>query len=179
MAPTPPTTTSRLKLHYSGPFNEHNMVFHGVTGVAQNDLRTAVAAVVTAMVGMCWNATTFDTAEYAPAGSAVFSPDGSWASITRVSSTNPGANDAPSHFTQFGARSLSSGKRAKWYLFESSLRDNDRMRYQNADDADVALVNGLLLSNNAVIGCIDGSIFGVYGYANVGQNDHLTHKARS
>lgn len=178
MSPTPPNTTSRYKVHYTGPFGSHTMLFHGVTGVTQAELRAGVAAIVNDMSGQTWNTTTFNSAEFSAAGSSFFTLDAEWDAITRTSATNPGVNDAPSHFVQYGGRTPSTGKRAKFYLFESTLRDNDTMRYTVADDADVAAIVSEFISQNAVVGAIDGNALAYYGYANVGQNDYLTHKAR-
>jgi hypothetical protein len=179
MAPADPTATIRYKVSYTGPFGTHKMLFHGVDGTTLDDLRDAVASVIAPMVGSCWNTTTFNIGEFALVGNTFYSIDVSWVTQTRTSSTNPGVNDAPSHFAQWGARSTGSGRRAKWYLFETAIRDNDTMRYQAADNADVGDVVDALVAADGVIGVIDGTLMTVYQYANVGQNDHLTHKARS
>jgi hypothetical protein len=178
MAPVPPNTTNRYKVHYTGPFGSHTMLFHGVTGTTQATLRAAVAEVVGDMAGMTWNGTSFDRAEYSAAGSSFFVADPDWDAIVRVSGTNPAATDAPSHFSQFGGRSPTTGVRAKWYLFEDALRDNEDMRFTTADSGDVAAVVASLSANSTSIATIDGTAFSAYGYANVGQNDYLTHKAR-
>jgi hypothetical protein len=178
MAPTPPNTTARLKVHYHGPFGAHTMLFHALTGEGDATFRTDVLNVILAMSGMCWNTTTFDRAEFAAAGSSIFSIDPGWSVVTRSSATNPAATDAPSHFAQFGGRSPTTGKRVKWYLFEDANRDTADMRFTTVENADVAAVVDAIEAGSSTIGCIDGSPIGVYQYANVGQNDFLTHKAR-
>jgi hypothetical protein len=154
------------------------MLFHAQTGEGDATFRTDVLNVILAMSGMCWNGTTFDSAEFAAAGSNIFSLDPGWSVVTRTSSTNPAATDAPSHFVQFGGRSPSTGKRVKYYLFEDATRDTADMRFSIAENADVAAVVDAIEAGAATIGAIDGTPITVYQYANVGQNDFLTHKAR-
>jgi len=178
MAPTDPNTTARLKVHYHGPFGAHTMLFHAQTGEGDATFRTDVLNVILAMSGACWNGTTFDRAEFAAAGSSIFSEDPGWSVVTRTSATNPAASDAPSHFAQFGGRSPTTGKRAKWYLFEDTLRDTSDMRFSVGENADVLAIVEAIEAGAATIGAIDGSPIGVYQYANVGQNDYLTHRAR-
>ncbi len=178
MASVDPTTTSRMKVHYSGPFGEHTMLFHGELSSTQSELRTKVAEVVQDMSGMCWNGTTFFRAEYAAAASNLFFEDADWDAITRTSATNPGAADAPSHFIQFGGRTNPGGVRVKLYLFECALPDNEDMRYSVADSADVALVVADLNGPSQSIAAVNGIVAQWYAYANAGQNDYLTHKAR-
>jgi hypothetical protein len=154
------------------------MLFHAQTGEGDATFRTDVLNVILAMSGACWNGTTFDRAEFAAAGSSIFSEDPGWSVVTRTSSTNPGAGDAPSHFAQFGGRSPSTGKRAKWYLFEDALGDTADMRFSVGESADVSDIVDAIEAGAATIGAIDGTPIGVYQYANVGQNDYLTHRAR-
>jgi hypothetical protein len=178
MAAADPLQAIRLKVHYTGPFGEHTMLFHGVDGVSQADLVTSVRNVLTVMVGLTWNTTSFDRAEQAIAGSNLFFAVPAWTPITRTSATNPAATDSPSHFAQFGGRSNFDGRRVKYYLFEDAMRDNEDMRFTYADNADVADVVDALAAEEDVIGTITGSQYVPYQYANVGQNDYLTHKAR-
>jgi hypothetical protein len=178
MPPANPTATSRLKVHYTGPFGQHDMLFHAVSLVARATLVASVRNVLTVMVGLCWNTTSFDGAEFAAAGSNLFFPETPWTPITRTSATNPAATDAPSHFTQFGARSGVDGRRAKWYLFEDTLRDTADMRFSIAESADVADVVAAFEAEATVIGSITGTTLNWYQYANVGQNDYITHRAR-
>ena len=178
MAPIDPLTTNRYKVSYTGPFGTHTMLFHGINSSTQSELRDSVAEVINDMSGMTWNGTTFNKAEYALDGSPLFFDDPDWTTITRTSATNPTATDAPSHFVQFGGRTLIGGVRVKLYLFETTLRDNEDMRYSVADDADVALIVDDLNDPSTSIAAINGNRATWYGYANVGQNDYLTHKAR-
>lgn len=178
MAPVSPTTTNRLRLTYTGPFGTHTMVFHGRVGSTQSGLRAAVVAVVAAMTGFQWNTTVWDKAEYAPAGSNIFNIDTAWSTIVATNGNNPTAASAPSGFAQFGGRGNGDGVRAKWYLFEDVADSNATMRIQAGDNATIAGVISALEDNSAVIGNIAGSLLSIYQYANLGQNDYLTHKAR-
>jgi len=178
MAPVPPLTTNRYKVTYTGPFGTHTMLFHGISTSTQSELRGDVTEVVNDLSGMTWNGTSFFKAEYALAGSPLFFNDPDWTAVTRTSATNPTATDAPSHFVEFGGRTLIGGVRVKLYLFESTLRDNADMRYSVADDADVAAIVDTLNDESTSIAAINGNRATWYNYANVGQNDYLTHKAR-
>lgn len=179
MPPTPPATTIRYKVHYTGPFNSHTMLFHGILGADPIVLRNAVRNVAIAMSGAQWNTTTWHAAEVALAGNTFFTADVGWTAVTRTSATNPSASSAPSHFANFGGRSPTTGKRVKFYLFEDTLGDTEDMRFSGPENADVAAIVNELISEDTVIGAIDGTDVVWYNYANVGQNDFLTHKARS
>jgi hypothetical protein len=52
------------------------------------------------------------------------------------------------------------------------------MRFSVGENADVLAIVEAIEAGAATIGAIDGSPIGVYQYANVGQNDYLTHRAR-
>jgi hypothetical protein len=154
------------------------MLFHGGEGDDAAALREMVADVIQPLSGMCWNGTTFNVAEFAAAGSNLFFLDGVWTPITRTSATNPGANDTPSQFVQFGGRSPVDGTRVKLYLFETVEKGNEDMRLLRADSADVDAVLDVLDAFENTISTISGQVPVWYQYANLGQNDYLTHKAR-
>lgn len=178
MAPTDPTTALRMKVHYSGIFGAHVMLFHGQTGVALAALAASVANIINQMKDACWDQTRFDVAEYSNPGSNIFLPYAPWTPVQSASTFAPQLGDAPSAFVQFGGRSTSTGKRAKWYLFNSRIPDNFKMRVPLGSVGAVDGVIAALDNESGVIGAIDGSELGIYKYANVGQNDYLTHKAR-
>jgi hypothetical protein len=154
------------------------MLFHSETGADAATFEADVRVVLEAMKGQCWNGTTFGTAEKAAAGSNLFFLVDDWEPIVRTSSTNPGVTDSPAHFVQYGGRSQEDGVRAKLYLFEAATKDNAEMRIPVGDDADVAAVVEALNVTTDTIGSISGSTVVWYAYANTGQNDYITHRAR-
>jgi len=179
MAPVDPTTTNRLRVHYTGPFGEHTMLFHGLLETSQAALRSAVAAVVSDMIGAQWDGTTWDTAEYAEAGSNLFFPDAVWDAITADNANNPTASSAPSAFLQFGGRGSEDGRRVKWYLFEVVTQGYNTMRIASSVTTTISNITNQLGTEVNSIGNIAGQPVNIYQYANVGQNDYLTRKARS
>jgi hypothetical protein len=178
MAPADPIAQIRYRVSYVGPFNRHTMLFHSVGASSLIDLRTGVAAIITAMASCVWETAVFDRAEVAAAGSPFFFPDADWVSISSTTADNPSPLAAPSQFVQWGARAPSDGRRAKWYLFESIMSNSTTMRIPEFVNAAVDAVTNALQDNGDVVGTITGSQYVVYRYANVGQNDHITHKAR-
>ena len=52
------------------------------------------------------------------------------------------------------------------------------MRLSSAENADVSAIVSAIIAANEQVGAIDGSAITPYAYANVGQNDYITHKAR-
>lgn len=178
MAPTPPNTALRMKIHYTGFFGTHVMLFHGKTGTTLATLAASVHNIVNLMKDACWDQTTFNTAEYSEPGSSIFLPYAPWVPVTTGSEYAPQSTDSPSAFVQFGGRSMSTGKRAKWYLFNTRIRDNSKMRVRLGANGAVDGVIAALDIESGVIAAIDGTTLGIYAYANVGQNDYLTHKAR-
>jgi hypothetical protein len=66
----------------------------------------------------------------------------------------------------------------KLYLFETVEKGNEDMRLLRADSADVDAVLDVLDAFENTISTISGQVPVWYQYANLGQNDYLTHKAR-
>lgn len=178
MPPIAPNHTTRYKVHYTGPFGSHTMLFHGAPEDTAATLRDLVAAAVQPLSGACWDGTVFNVGEFAAAGSNFFFADAGWTTIERVSTTNPGAEDGPSQFLQFGGRASNDGTRVKFYLFEQVYKGNAAMRLNYSENADVAAVLDVLNSFENTLSTISGRIPTWYNYANLGQNDYLTHKAR-
>jgi len=177
MAPVDPTTTSRCRVHYSGPFGNHTMLFHGRTGVGEAALVSSVRNVIDLFAPLMFDGASFGSAEFAAAGSNLFFAT-TWASIDSTGPENPVINNAPSLFIEFGARGDSDGVRAKLYLFESGFLPRADMRYQAGENADLDAAIAELQSQDSVIGNIAGTHVIWYSYVNVGENDYLTHKAR-
>lgn len=178
MAPVPPNTTMRLRAHYTGPFDSHTMLFHATTGLSEADFIGDVQDIIDQMANCQYNGTVWDTAELAAAGSNLFFPVATWTPITSGSAINPVTGSGPSTFIQWGGRGLNDGVRVKLYLFETYLLPTDNMRYTPGENAAVDAVVTELQSADNNVGAIDGDTVGWYNYANSGQNDFITHRAR-
>lgn len=177
MAPTPPTSTDRIKVRYTGPFGEHFMLFHAKDGASSVDFLEDVREVLEAMTALVWDAVSFLEAFYAIAGSPIFNGIAAWTPITASSANVPGATNSPAQFTQFGGRA-SDGTRVKLYLFETSVANSNDMRQTGAEISQIQDVVDLLNDETTTIGTISGAAPVWKNYANVGQNDYLVHKAR-
>lgn len=179
MAPLPSDNTTRYRVTYTGPFGTHTMLFHGAFEDTAETLRPMVADVIEAMKTACWGGTVFSTGEFALKDSHLFFLDAGWTPITTSGSAAPGTTDSPSQFMQYGGRDNPLGVRVKLYLFEVIYRGNAKMRLGYADTSDVSNVLDVLNSFDNTISTLSGDIPTWYNYANLGQNDYLTHKARS
>lgn len=113
------------------------MLFHGALASTQAQLRGSVETLVDLLLPICWDGTTFTSAEYAAAGSNIFLADGAWSAVVSASGNNPAVTDTPSQFAQFGGRSGVDGTRVKLYLFESFIGYNADMRLLVGVNADV------------------------------------------
>jgi hypothetical protein len=179
MAPVPPHTAKRLKYHYQGPFGQHTMLFHGVTGVTDGDLVTAARQVAEAMAALQWNGTTWQGAELSQPGSGLYFPVDAGDDIVGSSGFSPGGNSAPSYMLSFTGRSQSTGVRARLFMFEGAASYTPNMRYTPGESAQVDGIIQALIDTSSVIGAIDGSQVIWHFYANAGQNDYITRRARN
>lgn len=179
MPATPPTTAARLKVHYSAPTGSHTMLFHQVTGSLKSTFIDEVRSILLLMCACSWNGTSFDGAQYAAAGSILFFPEQSWVPVSASSGYDYAANDSPSAFLQWGGRSLTDGTRVKLYLLSTRFAPRNDMRYQLGEAGQVDAVTNALNAFGSVIATVSGTNPVWYTYANVGQNDYLTHKARN
>ena len=178
MAPTDPNTAPRMRVKYTGPFGTHVQLLHGNLGTTAADLAGDIADYIDQVVAVQFNDVVWDTAEFADEGSPLFFPYGAWTPINGTSGENPGPGNGPSAFIQFGGRDSSSGTRVKLYVFETFVLPNDAMRIPSADSPQVAGVIDELNSVDNNIANIAGRTPIWYQYANLGENDYLTHKAR-
>jgi hypothetical protein len=178
MPPVPPSTTTRYKVGYSGPFHSHHMLFHGEPTDTAATLAAKAAAVLAPMALLCFNGVVFNTAQFAAAGSPFFFPDGSWTPITSASGINPSAASNPGQFLEFGGRAPADGVRVKLYQFETFFGNSADMRYNRGESAAVDAALNALQAFGLNLATISGSIPTWYDYANVKANDYYTHRAR-
>lgn len=155
------------------------MLFHAVDGITLPDFTGDVQDTVDQMVGLQYDGTVWDTAEYALAGSSIFNPLTDWTPITSTSGADPNDNSDPAKFLQFGGRGLGDGVRVKLYLYETYALPNQRMRYLPGEFVAVDAVITELASVDNELGTVSGSLPIWKTYANINSNDHLVHKARS
>jgi len=179
MAPTDPNTAPRLRVTYTGPFGTHTMLFHGNLGTDAGDLAGDVSDFIDQAKELQYDGTVWSTAEFADEGSNLFFAYPGWTPITSTTGNDPGVASSPSAFVQFGGRDASSGTRVKLYLFEVTQQATQTMRINAGESALVDAVITELKSVDNNIANIAGRTPIWYSYANVGQNDFLTHKARS
>ena len=180
MAVVNPLTTWRLKAQYEGPFGRHTMLFHGqLSDTSVDNLVGDVQDFIDQAVGLQWQGTVWDVAEVAPPTVAFFSPLVDWEAISSTSGFDGTTDHAPSAFVQFGGRSITTGVRVKLYLFETYVQPDANMRKNASELAAVGNVITELNSAENEISAVDGTLVNWKTYANLGQNDHLTHKARS
>ena len=177
MAPLPVNGTDRLKCTYSGPFGTHTMVFRAPDGETHAGLLADVQALVPFLAACQYDGTVWGTAEYSASGSDIFLPEVDWIAITSDSGVNPAGTNGPSAFLEFGGRSA-GGRRVKFYLFETFFSPNDKMKIEQGQSTLVDDVVGQLNDDGSEICAIDGLVTTYYTYANVGQNDYITHRAR-
>lgn len=178
MAPVNPTTTIRIRAHYNGPMGDHTMLFHGVTGTALIDLQAAVAAFASLAGDLQYQGTSWTTAEFALAGSAIFLPVPGWVAINDSSTNAANVNSSPSRFLNWVGRDATVGTRVKLYLFEIYATAKQDMRWNAGEAAPIDAITDFLNDEASVIGNIAGRVPVWNDYANVGENDYLTHRAR-
>jgi hypothetical protein len=178
MPPTPPNTASRIRVHYSGFYGAHTMLFHGLLGIERANFLGDVQDIVTQMTGLQYNTTVWNAAEYAAEGSPLFFPMPEWTVITAANANGTTASDDPGKFMQFGGRDAFAGVRKKLYVFEMALPTRNDMRWNPGEHAAVDAVITELQSVDNENANIAGRIVIWNEYANVGSNDFLVHKAR-
>jgi hypothetical protein len=153
------------------------MLFRAPDAESESGLVADATAVINLMTLAQFDGTTWSTADFAEAGSDIFLPASGWTPIVGDSGINPSAGQAPSTFVEFGGRSA-GGHRVKLYLFETFFQYTDDMRYEAGESAILDDIIAQLNDPLSEICAIDGLATTWYSYANVGQNDYITHRAR-
>lgn len=177
MAVTDPTTARRIKVAYTGPFGQHTMLFHMKAGGDPAAFLSDVRAVLGELLQLMWTAVSFFEAFEALAGSPIFVPIASWTPVEPGVNGTPPASAAPSQFANLVGRA-SDGTKVALYLFETAFTNNSAMRALSSSSAGLAAVLSLLNDEAISIGTISGAAPVWKPYANVGQNDFITHRAR-
>lgn len=179
MAPTPPNTAKRIKVWYTGPYGEHVMLFHARTGTSDADFQAGVADIIDKMIELQYDGTTWNRAEIAQPGSALFFPISDWVTQTADNAAGTAPNDDPSRYLNMTGRSYVDGVQTRLFLFETYIKGDQQMRIQAAENANVDALIDVLNNEANPNGTISGSIPVWKSYVNVGSNDYLTKKARN
>lgn len=177
MAPLADNLTLRLKVKYTGPFNAHDMLFRAPAVVTVAGLVSAAQLLIAKFIETQWTGTTWTDPQVSAVGSNLFFPVAGWTPITAGGAINPSASSSPGKFLEFGGRS-SGGRRVKYYLFETFFGDIQDMRYNRGDATETDDILDALQSGSNFCTALDGLATTYYDYANVKDNDFLTHKAR-
>jgi len=178
LTPVNPTTTLRIRAHYTGPFGDHTMLLHAVLGATLSEFQSAVATLIVLFQPLQWDGTTWPTAEFASPGSNIFLPVRAWTPIYQSSTITPDYNACPSMFLNWAGRDTTVGTRVKLYLFETYINIRKDMRWNHGENSVVDAVVDALNDESSVIGNIAGRIPVWNNNGIVGENAYLTHKAR-
>ena len=153
------------------------MLFRGISGSSQGAIVSAARSVITAMVDMQYDGTSWGSAEFAAQGSNVFLPVAGWTPIVSTSGVDPGTNNGVAKFLEFGMRDT-FGIRAKWYLYETPVQEELDYRVDGGVSTEVDAIITAFQTTAVYIGTITGVHGTMYTYANIGENDYWVHKAR-
>lgn len=179
MAPIDPTTTWRYKVSYTGPAGTHTALFHGqLDGGSVENLRGDVADYVAQAVELQYTGTTWNIAQFALPGESFFNDDPEWEVQTSTTAAGFTSSSSPSAFLNFVGREISGPVKVKLYLFEVFIDSDNQMRIQEGEVAGIDAVLTELNSSENEISSIAGNLVNWRHYANIGQNDYLTHRAR-
>lgn len=180
MAPTPPYTADRLRVHYTGPFGAHTLLFHRTSvSLSPGAFVAACHDVCEVMPQLMWDDVSFGSAEYAEEGSGAYFPQTDWIAIPGGSGDDPTAAASPSAFLNWTGRGIVlPPKRVSLYLFEVQYQGANDMRLTVGENVGADAVWAALNTNQFEIGNVAGQSVAWHGYTNVGQNDFITHRAR-
>jgi len=178
MPVTPPQTSARLKIHYNGPYGDHVMLIRGGTDTSESTMVEMAMDLVGVMKVLNYNTVVYGSVEYAPAGQTFFNEVTGWTPVTAGGASGPASSDVPSRFLNFCGRSPSTGKRTKIYLFETYVNGDNSMRLSIAESVPISNVVDVLNDSANFFCAVDGTPCNWKAYANAGQNDYLTHRAR-
>jgi hypothetical protein len=117
-------------------------------------------------------------ADYFPDGNNASQPVSGWVPIVNTTSSAPSADAAPSQFYNLVGRGSTTARRVKYYIFETAFEPNVAMRYTTAQSPSVEDLVDYLNSVASLETTIAEDKPFWKPYANVGQNDFLTHRAR-
>lgn len=171
--------TDRLVAFYQGPLGSHRMSFWKRSTNTDSQFIAAVRAVITAMTAAQYADTSWYAATYQEAGQN-FSTGISWTPINSSSeSADPGPAETVGEYLNFAARSVTTGRRTRLFLFEQGFGPLRQMRLTAAASATVNDILVALSTESENIGAPDGSPVVWKAYANLGINDFWIKRARS
>lgn len=135
--------------------------------------------VTAAMLGLCLDGASFESAEVAAEGSEVFVPVAWGAAQVAASGAGVTAQDEYGRYVNFMGRST-AGSRVAFYLFnvhKGTASANNRLTV--AENGAVGTVIAALQDAGVNFVAIDQNPFVMKSYANTGINDAVAKKSRS
>jgi hypothetical protein len=155
------------------------MVFRFGLATSVANMVSQARTVTSAMLGLCLNGTTWESAELAPEGSEVFLPVAWGAAQVKTGGTDVAVGDEYGRYVNFVGRST-GGSRVAFYVF-NVVRDSGTAnnRLTQAESADVTAVLAALAAGGTNFAAIDQNPFVMKAYANSGINDAVAKKSRS
>jgi len=168
---------SRLTCYYQGPLGSHRMSFWKTTTADFATFYSAVRSIIGEMADVQYEGTSWTNADYQLAGDN-FSVPVSWTPITSVLAATPGDDDTVGEYVNFAGRSLTTGKRARLFLFEQVFGPGREMRLQPGDSTDLDQIVAALNFYSSSVGAIDGAPVVWKSYTNLGINDYWIRQAR-
>ena len=179
MADYTASNTPRLKVLQTGPRGTHHMVFRFGPATSQVNMISQARAITGAMLGLCVDGTSFESAEVAAEGSEVFVPVAWGAVQTAASGQGVTAQDEYGRYVNFVGRST-GGSRVAYYLFNVSYQTGTaNNRLTAAEKAAVATVLTAIATDGINLVAIDQNPFFMKSYANTGINDAVAKKSRA
>lgn len=179
MADYVPSNTKRIKVLQTGPRGSHHMTFRFPEIQSEATMLSQTRAATLAMLGLCFDGTSWVSAEVAHEGSEVFLPIAWGAAQTAAGGAGLTTQSEYGRYVNFVGRSL-GGSRVAYYLFnvvDATGTPNNRLT--NAENPNVGLVIATLAGAGINIVAIDQNETVLKGYANTGINDAVAKKSRS
>lgn len=173
------SNTKRLKVLQTGPRGTHHMIFRFPQVQSDATMISQARTVTLAMLDLCLDGTSFESAEVASEGSEVFTPIAWGAVQTAATGNGVTSQDEYGRYVNFVGRST-AGSRVAFYLFNAHKQTaSANNRLTAAENAAVASVTAALAATGTNFIAIDQNPFVMKSYANTGINDAVAKKSRS
>lgn len=173
------SNTPRLKVRQTGARGVHHMVFRFAPATSEANMISQARSVTAAMLNVCFDGATWESAEVAAEGSEVFLPVAWGAPQVAASGAGVVSTDEYGYYVNFVGRST-AGSRVAFYLFNvfgGVKTANNRLTV--AENAAVATIVAALQAPGTNFVAIDQNPFVMKTYANTGINDAVAKKSRA
>lgn len=179
MADYAASNTPRLKVLQTGPRGTHHMVFRFGVATSTANMISQARTVTLAMLALCLNGTTWESAELAAEGSEVFLPVAWGAAQVASGGDSVAVGDEYGRYVNFVGRST-AGSRVAFYVFNVTRNSGTaNNRLTAAEAAAVPDVIAALSAGGTNFAAIDQNPFVMKAYANTGINDAVAKKSRA